>query len=135
MQNDRQNAQNLNGFAYFKCVMFSCLFGIAVMLALFLVSHFVVMSASVPLRVIEPIILVIGIIGSFVSGYISSRLIKKNGLLVGALCGLIIFLVMAISNFTVTGEMGILMLIKFIAIVCSASIGGIIGVNKRKKRK
>lgn len=76
------------------------------------------------------------ILGGYTGGFITARINKSNGLLMGALSGLIIFIVMLIIGFS-TGNADItyMLLLKALAIILPAAIGGVKGVNKKEKLK
>ncbi|MEG0899718.1 MAG: TIGR04086 family membrane protein [Oscillospiraceae bacterium] len=135
MPNENQSNNSISKFGYFKIIMFSSIIGLIVIYFGFMISHIIMKTAGIPLRAVEPIVIVIGVLGAFVSGYLASSILKKNGMFAGAVCGVVIFIIMTISNLAVGNKISMLILIKFIAIILAAIIGGIMGVNKRKKHK
>ncbi|MBQ5563517.1 MAG: TIGR04086 family membrane protein [Clostridia bacterium] len=74
-------------------------------------------------------------IGAFVGGYVTARINKNMGMAVGAICGLAVFLIFLGTGAVFGSELGIVSLIRCIASVISGALGGILGVNKRKRRK
>ncbi len=73
-------------------------------------------------------------IGSFVAGYVSAWLIRSNGLVWGLLCGFLIFFVcMFCELFLMQGEVGELALYKMAICAVASMIGGVLGVNKKRK--
>lgn len=85
-------------------------------------------SAVVPLSIFS---VAVGTIGS---GYCCARLIREQGLLWGLVCGTVIFLLALFCELMLLGQpVGVLGLYKFIIYASSGMIGGVLGVNKRRK--
>ncbi len=74
-------------------------------------------------------------IGGFVGGYITARINKNMGMAVGAICGLAVFLIFLGTGAIFGSKLGIVSLIRGIAAVIAGALGGVLGVNKRKRRK
>mgnify|MGYP003296441066 CR=1 FL=1 len=77
-----------------------------------------------------------GVISGFANGFVASKLIKEKGLFYGAISGLIQSLVCALIVFILnkgTAGNGIFILIAIITLV--SSLGGIAGMNLKKKIK
>lgn len=74
-------------------------------------------------------------VGAYTGGFISAKRRRKNGLLMGILCGVFMFFVIFIlSTFcvqTIAGLSGSTKLI--MTLICSA-IGGIVGVNSKHSK-
>ncbi len=74
-------------------------------------------------------------IGIFFGGFIAGKINKSKGYMIGALNGLICFIILTIISFVFNkNSMTTISLIKFITFVLSSLIGGILGVNFNKKR-
>lgn len=74
-------------------------------------------------------------IGGYVGGYICARKGRKNGLIRGAICGIVIFSVVMLSG--VLFAKAVLSLSaggKLILTMLCGGVGGIIGVNTKKRR-
>jgi putative membrane protein (TIGR04086 family) len=71
-------------------------------------------------------------IGAFSGGYISGRRRRRNGLVLGVLCGVFIFAVIIIAShiFSKAAE-SFSMPVKLILTLVFAGIGGVIGVNSK----
>ena len=71
-------------------------------------------------------------IGAFSGGYISGRRRRRNGLVLGILCGVFIFAVIIIAShiFSKAAE-SFSMPVKLILTLVFAGIGGVIGVNSK----
>ncbi len=75
-------------------------------------------------------------ISTFSGSWIASRLAKSQGMKIGGIIGVIIFLLIFFAGIIVNGFTGnIVLLIKLIICVFSGMLGGIVGVNGADKRK
>lgn len=71
--------------------------------------------------------------GAYTGGYVSARRRKRNGLLMGVLCGVFIFLVILIlSAFFSKAVQSFSPSAKLIVTLVCAAVGGVVGVNSRK---
>ncbi len=125
------NSANTNTITMLKAVAFGLL-ATTVVLLLF---SFLMCKKDVPFVLLNPFSAGLLMLGSFVSGYLAARRIRERGMMVGALCGLIIFLLLMLAAFMSKFDMGLMALIKLVIAVVSGAIGGIIGVNAKFKRK
>ena len=74
-------------------------------------------------------------LGVVVGGFVAGKLNKSKGYLVGAINGIIIFIILTVVSFFFSKEsMTAISLIKLITFVLSSIIGGILGVNFNKRR-
>lgn len=75
-------------------------------------------------------------VGSFCGGFFAAKKLGKNGLIIGALCGLVTFLLFTLIGIAAFGNApGTSTLIRLLIFVTSGAIGGIIGVGNTDKRK
>ena len=73
--------------------------------------------------------------GAYAGGYICGKGRRKNGLLMGILCGFIIMFVISLMGVFLSEEKsGISVPVKLILCIVCAGIGGIVGVNSKSKR-
>ena len=74
------------------------------------------------------------IIGGYTGGFTSARINGVNGLLLGALTSIIVFIIMLIIGFAgFNTDITYMILLKAICLILPAVIGGIKGVNKKEK--
>ena len=74
-------------------------------------------------------------LGVVVGGFVAGKLNKSKGYLVGAINGIIIFIILTVVSFFFSKEsMTAISLIKLFTFVLSSIIGGILGVNFNKRR-
>lgn len=91
-------------------------------------------SGTLPYDLIVWITVAVSTISTFVGGYITARITKINGLLSGALCGIIMFVILTIAGLCMTEEtLTYITLVKLVAFTISGGLGGIKGVNKKEK--
>ncbi len=105
---------------------------IVCILFLMLFSFLFVRAETLPMKFIEPIVIVISSLGTFVSGYITSKIIKKNGMMYGMISGFLMFVILFISGLIVCGDsITTVILVKCTAMLLAGAVGGIFGVNSK----
>ncbi len=110
-------------------------FGLLATTVVLLLFSFLMCKKDVPFMLLNPFSAGLLMLGSFISGYLAARRIRERGMMVGALCGLMIFLLLMLASFMNKFDVGLIALLKLIIAVVSGAIGGIIGVNAKFKRK
>jgi putative membrane protein (TIGR04086 family) len=74
-------------------------------------------------------------VGAYSGGYISSRRRRQNGLITGLICGVIIYLVIFLVGVILSRvSISFGFFSKLIMVIACGAIGGVIGVNSKKKR-
>lgn len=107
---------------------------IATMVTLLLFA-FLMLRMDIPLYLADTMIVLAGSVGGFLSGFICGYLLREKGLIFGAVCGGVQILILLFFSFGIHSEISPLFLVaKFAAILLCATLGGILGVNKKKKR-
>ena len=101
------------------------LFGTAVMVKMQKVIYYMTMPFAVAA-------LCIGALGG---GYITARINKSMGMASGAVCGLAVFGIFWAVGAVMGSQLGIVTLVRGLAAIISGALGGVLGVNKRRKRK
>jgi putative membrane protein (TIGR04086 family) len=110
--------------------------GIMCMLCLFVFAIFFVSAKVIPQTMIQPLILVSCALGAFIGGYITVRILRVQGLLFGILSGMLLFVIVClVSVIAIREPFSTFALVKGVLMMLAGAIGGIIGVNKRSKRK
>ncbi len=108
--------------------------GLAVGLVILLLASLVMMSGAFPSSLVTPIALVIMAIAAFVGGLVSATVSRERGLLYGAGCGLLLFLFVTVLGMAVSQELrGVMMLIKAGLAIGSGALGGVLGVNRKRR--
>lgn len=123
--------------SFFRSWLRPVLVGVAVGLigciGLLMLMALVVQSVDVPRAVILPLALAAAAIGALLAGLTAAAIAKQKGLLLGAVCGLVLWLLILLAGVArYEGVSGGNALIKFAALLLSGGIGGVLGVNMRK---
>lgn len=95
----------------------------------------IVASQDIPKAAITPMAIVAAAAGAFFGGFAAARIAKEKGLLIGGACGLLLFILVALAGFAFLKEIrGAYILVKLAVMLVLAALGGVIGVNLRKRR-
>ncbi len=75
-------------------------------------------------------------VGAFAAGFAAAKIHKRQGALVGAAAGAMLFVVILLVSMIVTGSfMSFQVLLRLILMILASTVAGIIGVNMRGRRK
>ena len=114
-------------------VLVGACMGAVVCLLLLLLMAAVIAAVDVPKAAITPLAVVASAVGAFVGGIVAAKIAKEKGLLFGAACGLILFVLVLVAGFAVLKEVrGSFAVAKLFILIGCGAIGGILGVNSRK---
>ncbi len=117
------------------CSLGSSFLGILIILVCLLIFSFVMTKIDIPEQLVSVMTTIALCFGSYWGGYVASKNRGKNGILIGSLTGLIIFVVIFIAGvILVKSSITLGFITKLIITVICAAIGGIIGVNSKIKR-
>lgn len=117
-------------------VLRGSLLGLAAILLFFILSALLLSFGILPLGVAPAVASVSMAIGSFLSGWVAAKKLGKNGLIIGLICGVALFLLFTIIGLAAFGQTPQLStLIRLIIFIVSAAIGGILGVGNSNKRR
>lgn len=109
--------------------------GLLVTAVLLLLLSFVLSKRDFSFMLINPLATLALGVGSMLSGFLSARSFRERGMLMGGLSGLIIFAIVLIVSAMFQFELGAKAIIKLAVTVLGGCVGGIIGINKRNKRR
>ncbi len=109
--------------------------GAAVCLVLLLGIAAVMVLSGIGNTYASPLSSVAAAVGAGIGGYFAARRNKSKGLICGALVAVIMFLVFSVIGAVLGSSITLMSLIRFVILLLSGVIGGILGVNKRDKRK
>lgn len=133
--------ENPGGAVSLKKIVRSLMVGLlpgAALTVLILLSAAAVMvkSERVSYQAIAPIAIAASGCGAFIAGYCSSRLHRSRGLLIGSVGGLLLFAVSILLGAAVGGQqLSIVTLLRFALCVLCGAAGGVLGVNKKHRRR
>lgn len=121
----------------FRCWLRPALVGVAVgiigCIGLLMLMALIVQSVDVPRAAILPLAITAAAIGAFLAGLTAAAIAKQNGLLLGAVCGLVLFLLILLAGVArYAGVNGGNAVLKLAILLLCGSIGGVLGVNLRK---
>lgn len=119
---------------FIRPVSYGAAAGMAACVLLLLALAAIMSMQDVPQLAVDMLAMLIFLVGGFVSGLVCSGFTREKGLLLGVCCGAVMFLILTAATF-ILGQPGFGMaaVTKLAAVLCAAAIGGIIGVNRRKK--
>ena len=102
---------------------------------LVLVVMAAIMAArDIPKVAITPMAVVAAAFGAFIGGVVAAKISKEKGLLYGAGCGLLLFLLVLIAGFAILQDVrGTLLFVKLAVLVGCGAVGGIVGVNIKRR--
>lgn len=107
--------------------------GIGVLMAVvwLLLAAVLMTWVDLPPAAISPISIAALGLGALAAGYVAARRIGKNGLLLGAVCGLGLFLITLIAGLASFGSVqtGFALFKLAVSVLCGA-IGGVLGVGR-----
>ncbi len=123
--------------SFFRCWLRPALVGVAVGLigcvGSLMLAALLVQSVDVPRAVILPLAIAAAAIGAFLAGLTAAAVSGQRGLLFGAICGLLLWLLILLAGVARYAEVsGGNTLIKLAVLVLAGSVGGVLGVNMRK---
>lgn len=122
--------------SFFKPILFGSATGILVCLITLIVFSTIMHFRSIPLLAINPFAIAATVLGAFSGGFMTTRITKSNGLILGAVTGFLLFVIIVLIGLTVfKDKVSTLTLIKMAIMVLSGSIGGIAGVNTSSRRR
>ena len=97
-----------------------------------LLSALLVYQLALPLGTLPPIAVIATGLGCLAGGIAAGLSAKENGLALGAICGVLLYLILLIAGLARTGHVafGYAAVKCAVMTVCSA-VGGVLGVNRR----
>ncbi len=115
-----------------KPVLIGLAVGVLCCILLLLAMAATVQTVDVPRRVTMPLAVSAGALGAFFAGLTAARISRRRGLLLGALCGLLLFLMILAAGFArYSGVSGGYAMVKMAVLMLCGAAGGFIGVGKR----
>ncbi len=108
--------------------------GLLVCFGLLMLAAMLIERVDIPSSAVFPLAVAAAGSGAFIAGLLAAAMAKQHGLVFGALCGLILFLLILLAGFVrYAGVDGGHTAIKLAVLIVAGSVGGILGVNRRKK--
>ncbi|MEG2429431.1 MAG: TIGR04086 family membrane protein [Oscillospiraceae bacterium] len=134
MDNNNGNALKFDKFQYIKSTLLSVLFGEIATIISILLFAFLLSFVDVPVIMYDVFVTLAALFGGIVAGYFNGRMIKKNGYIVGGICGVIISIILIAlkSTFFVALPYSFI-IVKILLVILFSACGGILGVNHKTK--
>lgn len=123
--------------ASLKAILFGFCAGAIVCTVCLLIFAFLFTQAKLlPLSMIRPLVLVACLFASFVGGFCAARKRKMQGMFYGLITALVLFGVLALISAVKTAQpFTFYALVACFSMLLLGAIGGILGVNKKNRRK
>ncbi len=117
-------------------VIIGTLCGLAAAAVVLMIFAFItVKMQTVNDAVFLPVVIAAACIGAFCGGYISARINRNAGLVTGAASAVLIFAVILCISAALGAIPQAAAALRLAAMVISGAIGGILGVNKKRKKR
>lgn len=117
-----------------KTIALSCLLGVGVAFAILAAMSLVMTLVDLPHGAMMPVTILAVVSGCFAAGFSCGKMLRRKGLLYGLICGSLLFLLALVCEVALIGEeFSVLLLYKYVMYIASAMIGGVLGVNQRRK--
>lgn len=121
---------------YLKPILVGTAVGAVVITVVLMVLSLLLSLQNIPQMLITPMVLVALGIGSFLGGNFAARLTREKGLLVGLCCGVLLFLALWLFGQAIHGGgFGVIGIVKLAIALGLSALGGVMGVNAKKRRK
>ena len=130
----KKQVQGKNSDFYINILIGSAI-AVGVILLTMLIAAALMVFFNISVKYASPIASVCAGFGTFIGSYFAARKNGQKGILNGIMTAAIIFVFVTIVSVFLNDRMTIISLIHLAVIVLSGCIGGIMGVNKREKRK
>ena len=103
---------------------------------LFIIVGLFVSNFNIPVPSISTIVLVCTGISSFIGGFITAKIYRRQGLIVGVISGFVFIFIIIMCALLGTGSLFSLdSLIKYVVIITTAMIGGSLGDNYKPQTR
>lgn len=122
---------------YIKNVLIGVFISFILIFALFAIFSLAFSKSKViPISIINQAPFVLILIAAFIGSFLTAKFARSKGMLLGLIVGFSFFVILSIISYLISHQLNInILLIRGISTLLTSSIGGIIGVNKNKKRR
>ena len=101
---------------------------------LLLLAALLIRSVVVPRAAVVPLAYAAAGAGAFAGGLLTARLTGQNGLLSGAVCGVLFYgILLSASCLLADGGSGTPLWVKPLLLTACGAVGGVFGVNRKKR--
>ena len=118
-----------------KALSLGVLASLAVIVILMCVTALILgLTASIPVNAMEYIMIGVSGIAVLIGSYIAAACAKSGGLIIGLLCGAIVWLCCLMAGFAFNDDsVSVLTVIRIGVMLMCGAVGGIRGVNKKER--
>lgn len=121
---------------FVRPVTYGIISGAAACFVLLILISIVMGLQDVPQPAVYLIAVLTFIIGGFIGGYVCAMLSRERGMQLGLCCGFCLFFLLMLASLAVDGRgFGLVALTKLAAVLLASALGGIVGVNTKRKFK
>lgn len=107
--------------------------GVIVCVAALLLMAALVRTVDVPRAAVLPLAIAAAAAGAFAGGLAAAAAAGQRGLAMGALCGLVLYLLILLAGFIrYSGVSGGTAVLKLAVLIVAGGLGGVLGVNCRR---
>ena len=119
---------------YLRPLSMGVLFGAIICMCLLAVMALVMSIGDIPQGLVFMLASIAFWLGGLAGGFFCACLSKERGLLLGLCCGLILSAICLLASLTMGGpNWGGAAIARFVAMLFACALGGVLGVNRRKK--
>ena len=131
-----ENGSGMNVHHFLKPVLFGLIVGLVICILSFIVCSFIMISRDIPQSFVSMFAILSASLGGFFAGFVSAKIARSKGLLLGLACGVIISFVILVAGFSVMKQLlGLMLLVKSLMIIAASCLGGVLGGNSRIRRR
>ncbi|NMB30788.1 MAG: TIGR04086 family membrane protein [Clostridiales bacterium] len=131
----KKPSQNRGELKLIKTIAFSSIIGIVISIFVLFLLAILMTKIDMPPVVISAISLVGLCIGALFAGIIAGRINRKDGILIGLICGGTVFAILAFIGIALmNSDVTMTLVVKLCAIVASSILGSVVGVNLKRRR-
>lgn len=101
---------------------------------LLLLMALIVQTVDVPRGAAMPLAIAAAAVGAFAAGLTAALISRRKGLVLGAASGLVLFLAILMAGFArYTAVDGGTAMLKLLVLMAAGGLGGVLGVNRRRR--
>ncbi len=115
-------------------VLIGAIVGVVCCLIALLLCAAIMAAQDIPQMAVTPMAVMAAALGAFAGGLVAGKLAKTRGILYGAACGGVLYLLVMIAGFAVLQDIrGVYALVKLAVMIGCGAVGGIVGANLRRR--
>lgn len=130
------SSKDLSRKQLFKSLFFGLVGGSLICVVVLLIASVVLSKSNMPQNTTNIVADATVVISSFAAGFIATKIFGKRGLLIGCLTGITFYLFLfLVSVIFFRSPITVAALTKLVMMTASSTLGGIIAVNFRRRRR